>query len=300
MTKPKVLHLDENHPILLKGLEDLGYENVLSYSSSSSEIGHQIHKYDGIVIRSRLPLVKELLERAHKLKFIARLGAGLENIDVTYSRQKGITLLAAPEGNRNAVGEHACGMLLCLMNKIHLSNQSISDGIWDRHKYRGVELSGKTIGIIGYGHTGKSFAQKLSGFDVNVLCHDILPGLGDTYAEQVSLEIIKKECDVVSLHVTEIPSSIHLVNSAFIDEMKNPFWLINTSRGSIVKTTDLVTGLQSKKIAGAALDVLEYESTSFTNIFDKESLPPELNYLIKSDRGAIEPSCCWMDGRKSL
>ena len=289
MTKPHILHLDENHPVLLDGLKNLGFENTLAYTMSVPEVIRIVPNYQGIVIRSRIPLNKIILDSAHNLKFIARVGAGMENIDTEYAKNRNISLLAAPEGNRNAVGEHACGMILCLLNKLHLANQSIINGNWNRHQHRGIELSGKTIGIIGYGNTGKSLARKLHSFDMNVLCHDLKSGLGDPYAKQVSLETIQESSQIISLHVTENPSSRYLINSEFINKMKNPFWLINTSRGSVVKTANLVAGIKSNKILGATLDVLEYESKSFTTIFEDSTKNSDLNYLLESERVLLSP-----------
>lgn len=289
MTKPHILHLDENHPVLLEGLKKLGFQNTLAYTMSTSEALKIVPHYQGIVIRSRIPINKIILDRAHNLKFIARVGAGMENIDTEYAEKRNIYLLSAPEGNRNAVGEHACGMILCLLNKIHLANQSVINGKWNRHRHRGIELSGKTIGIIGYGNTGRSLARKLHSFDMNVLCHDLKSGLGDSYADQVSLATIQENSQLISLHVTENPSSRYLINSEFIHKMKNRFWLINTSRGSVVNTADLVTGLRSNKILGVALDVLEYESKSFTTIFNDSSKTSELNYLLESDKVLLSP-----------
>ncbi|MCV6630316.1 MAG: hydroxyacid dehydrogenase, partial [Flavobacteriaceae bacterium] len=193
-------HLDSNHNLLMQQLETLGCVNYFDFTSSKEEIVSKIADYDGVIIRSRIALDKFVLEAAKNLKFIGRVGAGLENIDVDFAREKGIQLFNAPEGNRNAVGEHALGMLLALLNKLHTADLEVRNGLWQREENRGVELDGQTVGIIGYGNMGKSFARKLKGFDVEVLCHDILPEVGDKYAKQVTLCQLQQEATVLSLH----------------------------------------------------------------------------------------------------
>lgn len=263
----KILHIDPNHPLLIEQLDKLGCENHTDYYSSKSEIIRKITVYDGIIIRSRFSIDKEFLNAATKLKFIGRVGAGLENIDVDYAHSKNIILIAAPEGNRNAVGEHALGMLLALMNKLNSADLEVKAGQWHRESNRGVELDGKIVGIIGYGHMGKAFARKLRGFDVDVICYDIKANVGDENAHQVPLQVLQQKADVLSLHTPQTPLTIGMVNSDFIQSFKKSFWLINTARGKTVITSDLVSALQSGKILGAGLDVLEYEKTSFENLF---------------------------------
>ena len=290
MIQHKILHVDENHPLLLEGLEALGYENVLAYNTPLDNLLSQFDSYTGLVIRSRFPVDKKCLDFGTHLKFIARVGAGLENIDVEYAKEKGITLIAAPEGNRNAVGEHALGMLLGVMNKLRIAHQSIAAGSWLREEHRGWELEGKTVGIIGYGNTGKSFAKKLQGFnDVKVLCYDILDGVGDDAAEQVSLDELQKKAHVVSLHIPETTKTLGFINKKFISQMRHPFWFINTARGKAVNTKDLVEGLKSGEILGAGLDVLEYESRSFYSVFESKKQSPALSYLLKSDQVLLSP-----------
>ena len=259
----RVLHIDTNHPILVEGLENLGFENTINTSAPKAVIEQDIHQYVGLVIRSRFPIDSAFLDKAKNLKFIARVGSGLENIDMEAAKKLGIAVLAAPEGNSPAVGEHALGMLLSLFNKIPTADAEVRKGIWEREANRGEALDGKTIGIIGYGHTGKQFAKRLSGFDVTVLCHDILPNSGDEFAKQVSLETLQQEATVVSLHLPLNDTTFHYVNQAFISKMKHPFWLINTARGNQVVTSDLVEGLKSGVIKGACLDVLDMEDSAF-------------------------------------
>ena len=284
----KILHLDTNHPLLLNQLNDLGFINDEDYTSSKEEIKLKINDYDGFIIRSRFSIDKTFLDAATNLKFIGRVGAGLENIDCDYAESKGITLISAPEGNRNAVGEHSLAMLLSLFNKLNKADNEVRNGKWLREDNRGIELDGKTVGLIGYGNMGKAFAKKLRGFDVNVLCYDIKDNVEDENATQVSLEKLQEEADVLSLHTPETPLTIGMVNQDFINNFKKPFWLINTSRGKSVVTSDLVNALKSGKIFGAGLDVLEYEKASFESLFSS-TLPEAFQYLIEAQNVILSP-----------
>lgn len=286
--KIKILHLDSNHLLLWEQLEVLGFENHQDYSSSKDEIENKIQDYQGIIIRSRFKIDKHFIDKASNLHFIARVGAGLESIDYDYAISKGIKLIAAPEGNSNAVGEHALGMLLSLMNKLNQANQSVKNGNWLREAHRGYELEGKTVGIIGYGNMGKSFAKKLKGFDVKVLCCDILPNVGDQNAKQVSLEELQQKADVLSLHIPWTPKTDKMVNEQFINAFAKPFWFINTARGKSVVTEDLVKALQNGKILGAGLDVLEYEKLSFEKLFEGEK-PEAFTYLLEAENVLLSP-----------
>ncbi|WP_452224049.1 2-hydroxyacid dehydrogenase [Lacinutrix chionoecetis] len=285
----KILHIDTNHPLLINQLNDLGFTNHENYSDSKEAIQQIIHQYDGFIIRSRFSIDSSFIDSAKNLKFIGRVGAGLENIDCEYAAQKGITLIAAPEGNRNAVGEHSLGMLLSLFNKLNKADLEVREGKWLREENRGHELDGKTVGLIGYGNMGKAFAKKLRGFDVTVICYDIKPNVGDENATQVPLETLQKNNDILSLHIPETTSTIGMVNSAFINAFKKPFWLINTARGKSVVTKDLVSALKSGKILGAGLDVLEYEKASFENLFSDNNMPEAFNYLIQSKDVLLSP-----------
>jgi len=285
----KILHLDKNHPLLIHQLDYLGYTNDEDYTSSKEKILKKIHLYDGIIIRSRFKIDSLFLDKATKLKFIGRVGAGLENIDCEHAYTKKIKLIAAPEGNRNAVGEHALGMILSLFNKLNKADKEIRNGIWLREDNRGVELDGKTIGIIGYGNIGKAFAKKLNGFDVDVICYDIKPNVSDENCIQVSLEDFKQKVDVISIHTPETPLTINMIDVNFINKVKKPFWLINTGRGRSVVTKDLVNALQSGKILGAGLDVLEYEKSSFEQLFSKNNLPKSFYYLINAKNVLLSP-----------
>jgi D-3-phosphoglycerate dehydrogenase len=223
------------------------------------------------------------------LQFIARVGAGLESIDCDYASSKGIHLIAAPEGNRNAVGEHTLAMLLSLMNHLNKANSEIKSGQWNRESNRGHELDGKTVGIIGYGNMGKAFAKKLRGFDVKVLFHDILPNQADENAQQVSLLELQQRADVVSLHLPWTAETDKMVNATFINQFAKPLWFINTSRGKNVVTSDLVAALQSGKILGAGLDVLEYEKLSFESLFQDTTIPEAFQYLLDADNVLLTP-----------
>lgn len=286
----KVLHIDQNHPILIDQLEILGFENDQDYHSSKADIEKKISNYDGLIIRSRFNIDKHFLDEAKTLKFIGRVGAGLENIDVSYAESKGIKLISAPEGNRNAVGEHALGMLLSLFNKLNKADQEVRQGKWLREDNRGIELDGKTVGIIGYGNMGKAFAKKLRGFDVEILCYDIKADVGDSNARQVSVEELMSKAEVLSLHTPQTNLTLGMVNHDFISNFKKPFWLINTARGKSVVTEDLVSALKSGKILGAGLDVLEYEKSSFEDLFtNPDEMPNAFKYLIKSKQVILSP-----------
>lgn len=284
----KILHLDTNHPILIHQLNGLGFTNDEDYTSSKEEIERKISAYQGVIIRSRFTIDKCFLDEATNLNFIGRVGAGLENIDCEYALKKGVELIAAPEGNRNAVGEHTLGMILSLFNKLNKADREVREGKWLREANRGVELDGKTVGIIGYGNMGKAFAKKLRGFDVTVLCYDIKPNVADENCKQVSLKELQSKADVVSLHTPQTPLTLGMINTEFINQFKKPFWFINTARGKSVITKDLVGALKTGKILGAGLDVLEYEKASFENLFTSE-LPEAFQYLIHAENVLLTP-----------
>jgi D-3-phosphoglycerate dehydrogenase len=284
----KILHIDSNHPLLWEQLEQAGFQNEADFTSSKEEIEAKIGNYQGIVIRSRFKIDQSFIDKATNLQFIARVGAGLESIDCEYAMQRGIHLIAAPEGNANAVGEQTIGMLLSLFNNLNKSNNEVKSGQWIREGNRGHELEGKTIGIIGYGNMGKSFAKKLRGFDVTVLCYDILPNVGDENATQVSLVELQEQADVISLHTPWTPQTDKMINAEFINQFKKPFWFINTARGNSVVTEDLVEALKAGKILGAGLDVLEYEKGSFETLFEGEK-PAAFAYLLQADNVLLTP-----------
>ena len=283
----KILHLDTTHPFFIDELKKLGFTNDHDLDSSKLDIEKKISCYYGIIIRSRISIDKTFIDNCKKLKFIARIGSGTENIDVEYCRSKQITIISTPEGNSNAVGEHALGLLLNLINRISSSNNEVSNRIWERELNRGYELKNKTIGLIGYGHTGKSFAKKLKGFGVKIIFHDLKNIEKDDDTVQVPLGEIKEHSDVISLHVSMTEESKGLINTDFINSCKKPFWLINTSRGNCIITKDLVEGLKSGKILGAGLDVLEYEKKSFEKLSILKN--ENLDYLVSSKNVIITP-----------
>lgn len=287
----KVLFVDTTHPRLPEMLNNAGFE--VDYNPEKvapDNINEIIPFFDGIIIRSKVKIGKEIIDKAKNLKFIARVGAGLESIDITYANKHHIALIAAPEGNRNAVGEHALGMLLALFNRLKKADLEIRSGKWLREENRGIELEGKTIGIIGYGNMGKAFAKKLKGFDCEVLCYDIKENVGDENAKQVSLQELFTKTEVLSLHTPQTELTEKMINKAFILQFKKSFYLINTARGSAVVTNDLVEALENGKILGACLDVLEYEKASFENFFSLgNELPPAFQYLISSDKVLLSP-----------
>lgn len=287
MKKKLIIHVDKNHPILIEGLKKLGYENDEHYNSDLNTILDIIKNYNGLVIRSRFEIDKNFIDKAKNLDFIARVGSGTENINISYANSKNISIINAPEGNKDAVGEHTLGMLFSLTRNLFNANESIKKGIWEREKFRGHEINGKTVGIIGYGNMGKSFADKLKGFNCNVICYDIKKNLGDTNCNQVSLKKLRDESQIISLHVPYNLSTKKMINKDFINKMKNPFWLINTSRGNVINTDDVIESLKSKKILGAGLDVLEYESSSFESIFKNNN--PSLNYLLNAENVILSP-----------
>lgn len=285
----KVLFVDTSHSVLKLGLENLECKCDEDYHSSKEEIEKKIENYQGIVIRSRFVIDKTFIDKATNLQFIARVGAGLESIDVEYAENKGISVISSPEGNKNAVGEHALGMILALFNRLKKADTEIRNGKWLREANRGIELEGKTIGIIGYGNMGKSFAKKLSGFNVKeVICYDIKSGVEDAFCKQVSLKELQQKTDVLSLHTPFNKQSYRMVNATFIKQFAKPFYLINTARGSAVVTDDLVDALKNKKIMGACLDVLEYEKSSFEDLFGDEK-PQAFQYLIESENVLLSP-----------
>jgi D-3-phosphoglycerate dehydrogenase len=285
----KILHIDSNHPLLWEQLEQAGFINHADFTSSKQEIEAKIQDYQGIVIRSRFKIDKQFLDKATNLQFIARVGAGLESIDCDYATSKNVALIAAPEGNCNAVGEHTLGMILSLFNKLNIADSEIRSGEWNREKNRGYELDGKTVGIIGYGNMGKAFAKKLRGFEVEVLCYDIKDNVGDANALQVSLQELQQKTDVLSLHIPWTPETDKMVNSDFINAFAKDIWIINTSRGKNIITADLVTAMQSGKVLGAGLDVLEYEKLSFENLFQDKNTPEAFQYLLDGRKVILTP-----------
>ena len=280
----KILFIDTVHPFLKQELEKQNHICDTAYAKSKAEIQEIINKYQGIIIRSRFKIDKEFIDCSSNLQFIARAGSGLENIDVEYAESKKIQCYNAPEGNRQAVAEHALGMLLSLFNNLNTADQEVRNGTWERERNRGIELAGKTIGMIGYGNNGSAFSEVLKGFNVKLLVYDKY--LKD-YPYKSSMESIYKEADIVSLHIPLTEETTYLVNNNFINSFAKNFYLINTARGKCVNTKNLATALENGKIKGACLDVLECEKTSFENL--SNGLTTDMQYLIDSKKTILSP-----------
>ncbi|MDP1799908.1 MAG: NAD(P)-dependent oxidoreductase [Bacteroidota bacterium] len=285
----KVLFADSNHDILHETLINSGFECDLFWNKSSEELISILPNYDALVIRSKFKITKEIMDNCPNLKCIGRVGAGMENIDVAYAALKKIICVSAPEGNRDALGEHAIAMLLMLFTNLKKADAEVRKGIWLRAENRGFEIKDKTIGIIGYGKMGSAFAKKLTGFDCTVLVYDkYLSGFGNGQITETTMDKLFDECDIVSLHVPLTKETEFMVDNTFINKFKKDIYIINTSRGKNLRTADLVTALKNGKVKGACLDVLEYESVSFEQIENKE-IPDPLNYLINSDKVILSP-----------
>jgi D-3-phosphoglycerate dehydrogenase / 2-oxoglutarate reductase len=289
MHMKRILFLDSNHPVLLEVLRAAGFQCDEVYELPKADVLRQMAGYAGVVIRSRFKLDAEFIAASPDLKCIARAGAGMENIDVAYAEARGITCVYAPEGNRDAVGEQAIGMLLALMNNLARANREVREGKWIREGNRGYELGGKTVGIIGFGNMGSAFAQRLSGFGVRVLAYDkYKTGFGTQLVEEASLQQIFEEADVLSLHIPLTSETHYMVNDAFLSAFRKPIWLINTARGKVLETAALVEHLKNGTVRGACLDVLEYEKVSFEAI-DATTLPAPMHYLIAADNVLLSP-----------
>jgi D-3-phosphoglycerate dehydrogenase len=285
----KILFIDSNHPRLHEMLITAGFQCDLFYDKPTEELKKVIPEYDGIVLRSKFKITKEIIDSAPNLKCIARVGAGMENIDIEYATKKGISCVNSPEGNRDAVAEHALGMLLALFNNIIKANAEVHAGKWLREENRGIELCGKTVGIIGYGNMGAAFTQRLQGFGVHVMAYDkYKKSFGSHLVKEVSLEELFEQTDVLSLHTPLTKETQYLINDAFINSFQKNIYIINTARGKCLNTADLVKHLQNGKVSGACLDVLEYEAASFEGIEIKE-IPAPMQYLIHSDKVILTP-----------
>ncbi len=285
----KILFVDSTHSVLPEMLIKAGFEVCYSPEIKKKDIPAKLSEFQGVIIRSKIRLTAEILASCKKLKFIGRVGAGMENIDFEAAKNAGIECFNSPEGNRDAVGEQALGMLLVVMNNLCRADKQVRNGQWNRELNRGVEIMGKTIGIIGYGNMGKSFAKRLRGFGANVISYDKYKNnYTDDYTREETMRKLFEKTDILSLHVPQTDETEYLVNDEFISKFKKDIFLVNTARGKIVKTKSLVNGLKSGKIRGAALDVLEYESVSFENLH-ANSLPSDFQYLINSDKVVLSP-----------
>ena len=281
----KILFIDTVHPVLRKELEKENHICDIAYNKSKTEIEQIISNYHGIIIRSRFKIDKQFIDYGSNLKFIARAGSGQENIDIEYAEKKNIYCYNAAEGNRQAVAEHALSMLLCLFNNLNIADKEVRHGIWEREGNRGIELSRKTVAIIGYGNNGSAFSEVLKGFNVQILAYDKYL---KNYPQKSSMESIYKKADIVSLHIPLTEETNYLVDANFINSFEKNIYLINTARGKCINTKDLVAALENGKIKGACLDVLEYEKTSFENLSQK-GLTNDMQYLINSKNTVLSP-----------
>lgn len=284
-----VLLADSNHNVLHETLIAHGLECDQFWNKTNEELISILPNYDAVVLRSKFKITKEIVDACPNLKCIGRVGAGMENIDVAYAQSKGIKCVHAPEGNMDAVGEHAIGMLLMLLNNIKKADVEVRKGIWIRAENRGRELKHLTVGIIGYGYMGSSFAQKLIGFGCEILAYDkYKSGFGDKHIKETHMQEIFEKADIVSLHVPYNHETHYMVNTAFLHSFKKPVYVINTARGKCLNTGNLVEAMGNGRVLGACLDVLEYETVSFEAL-DQSKLPEPFKYLIQSERTILTP-----------
>ena len=286
----RILVTDSTHPILHNLLSHAGHEVVEDTTLNYDTLLSVIPQYDALVVRSKIIIDRPFLDRARHLRCIGRLGAGMETIDVDYAESLGIRCLNSPEGNRDAVGEHALGLLLALFNNIARADAEVRQGLWQREANRGLELKGRTVGIIGFGNMGGAFAQRLQGFECNIIAYDKYKpaGYAPAYVQEVSLHELQQRAQVLSLHVPLTPETRHMVDYPFIQRFRHPFHLINTSRGAVVDTPGLVRALDEGLILGTALDVIEYEDMTRDGL-DLDHLPDAFHYLLHSPRAVLTP-----------
>jgi D-3-phosphoglycerate dehydrogenase len=287
--QPKVLFLNRAHPVLSELLTQEGFQCEEDLDSTADQLKARIPHYTGVVMRSRIDFRSDLIDAASKLKFIAREGVGTEHIDVEYAASQGIQVITSPEGSRDTVGEHALGLLLGLMNHLARTDRQVRERQWLREPNRGTEIKGKTIGILGYGNMGTAFAEKVSGLGARVIAYDkYKTEYGDQYAEAVDLETLQREAEILSIHIPYEPTNHHFIDGALLDGFHHPIYLVNTARGLVLNTSDLVDRLKTRQVLGAALDVLEYEEGSFDQV-TLDDPPPPLAYLLKSDQVLLSP-----------
>lgn len=285
----KVLFINQAHPVLRERLETMGFACEEDLLSDETALQSRIGEYAGLVLRSRISVGRSLIDRGANLRFIAREGVGLEHIDAAYAESKGIAVLTSPEGSRDTVGEHAMGLLLSLLNNLSRADRQIRQGQWIREGNRGVELKGKTVGILGYGNMGSAFARKLQGFEARVIAYDkFKTNYGDAFAQEVSLEQLWEEADILSIHIPYSDSNHYFIDGAFLARFRKPVYLVNTARGLVLKTSALVDALRSGRVPGAALDVLEYEEISFDSIRAGE-YPEPMQFLLQADNVVLSP-----------
>ncbi len=284
-----ILFVDAAHPILEKHLTDFGYTCHHHYQTSKTDLQKILPQFFGVVLRSRINIDRQFIDAGKNLKFIAREGVGTEHIDVDYTKKQGIEVIISPEGSMDTVAEHAIGLLLALLNHIPRANQQVKAGLWKREENRAVELKGKTVGIVGYGNMGRALAQRLVGFGCQVIAYDkYKTNYGDQYAKAVNLTTLQAESDIVSFHVFYEPENHLFVNDDYLSAFQKNIYLINTARGLILNTADLVRHLKIGKVRGAALDVLEYEEQSFS-MLKMDNLPAPFQYLVESEHVILSP-----------
>ncbi|MDR1725717.1 MAG: hypothetical protein LBR28_04935 [Bacteroidales bacterium] len=293
--KIRILSIDKTHSILQEELQSAGFDFVFK-EYEREDLLREIFNYDCLIVRSKVLIDREIIDKAaSRLKIIARIGAGMDAIDVDYAESKGIKCFNSPEGNRDAVGEHTLGLLLCLFNKINNGDREVRKGLWQREANRGLEIKGKTIGIIGFGNMGSAFAQRLMGFECKILAYDkYKTGYCNTFSnypimiKETSLYDLFENTDILSLHVPLTKETHFMIDNNFINKFQKPFFLLNTSRGKVVKTSDLVAAIQTGKVLGAGLDVLEFEAFS-NEMNNKTNIPQELATLLKMKNVVLTP-----------
>ncbi len=286
----KILVIDDVHPVFVETLQAAGYMLVDGTAMNRAEILELLPDFYGAEIRSRIAIDREFLDRGKNLRFVARAGAGMEGIDIAYAKQKGIVALNSPEGNRDAVAEHALGMLLGLLNNLPIADREVREGQWNREANRGIELGGKTVALLGYGNTGAAFAQRLSGMKVTVLVYDKYKSdFGTNQVIESDMQRIFDEADILSLHLPLNAETEFLVNTDFINRFTKKILLINTARGRLVATADVVEAMKSGKVAGLCLDVNEYEDASFEKYKADQAVPEPMRYLRESRAAILTP-----------
>ena len=285
----RVLITDDVHPVMAEKLKAAGMECTIETEHTYESLLERVQGYDAVVVRSKIIIDKNFIDHARHLKCIGRVGAGMETIDTEYAERCGIRCLNSPEGNRDAVGEHAVALLLALLDKVAKADAEVRKGLWQREANRGLEVKGRTVGIIGFGNMGSAFAQRLQGFGCRILAYDkYKTGYTTDYVEECRMERLWKECDVVSLHVPLTDETRYLADEAFFSRFEKPIYVINTSRGGVVKTSALAAAMKAGTVAGAALDVSEYEDMTKDGL-TLEQMPEDWRYLTESDRTVLTP-----------